>query len=232
MEAAFADNLRLRTPSGQAQAAAGAAAAAASSAASSSRPPPQQQPPPQQPQQPWPHPAHQHRTQHQPAGAAPDSGQSDVRHPGNYHNDRLYSIPRARATWERTWSYRHGRYETWADVINRLKRELGCMFVEGWQRACDMRDGRDGATYDPTRAPPRHQPSSFYEDFSRDFIAELAANDYDIRNLAWNRHLRINWNAVWDAQEARASDAMRKGGGKRGAPDSWPSGPPARARGL
>ena len=106
------------------------------------------------------------------------------------------------------------------------------MFVEGWQRACDRRDGRSGATYDPTRAPPQHQPPGFFEDFSRDFLVELAANDYDIRNLAWHRGLRIDWNAVWDAQEARASDAARKGGGKRGAPDTWPSGPSVRSRGL
>ena len=143
----------------------------------------------------------------------------------------LYSLPRSRVTWERAWSYRHNRYETWADVINRLKRDLGCMFVEGWQRACDKRDGRSGATYDPTRAPPQHQPPGFFVDFSRDFLVELAAHEYDIRNLAWHRGLQIDWNAVWNAQEARAHDAARKGGGKRGAPDTWPSGPSVRSRG-
>ena len=107
------------------------------------------------------------------------------------------------------------------------------MFVEGWQRACDQREGRRGATYDPTRAPLQGQPAGYFEDFSRDFIAELARSNYDIRNLAWNRRLRIDWAAVWQAQQARVADAAaRKGGGKRSAPASWPSGPPSRPRGL
>ena len=179
-------------------------------------------------QQQWPPQQQQQRQQQEHRQAPP----AILPRPRQYHNDTLYSLPRSRVTWERAWSYRHNRYETWADVINRLKRDLGCMFVEGWQRACDKRDGRSGATYDPTRAPPQHQPPSFFVDFSRDFLVELAAHEYDIRNLAWHRGLQIDWNAVWDAQEARASDAARKGGGKRGAPDTWPSGPSVRSRGL
>ena len=79
------------------------------------------------------------------SGAASASG----RRPGDDPWDRLHARAGRDIAWGQQW-YR-GRYETWAEAVNRLKNDCGAL-VEGWNRAHDARDGKGFKrdTYNPT----------------------------------------------------------------------------------
>ena len=93
------------------------------------------------------------------------------------------------------------------------------MFVEGWQRVCNQRDGvayPATTIYDPTINPR-------FEGFSKQFLRDLASVEYDIRVLVSNRGINVNWDAVWAQQGQRNEQTGRKGEGKRSAPRDWPT---------
>ena len=62
----------------------------------------------------------------------------------------LYARETDQLNFNQTWNWDKNDWESNADVIRRLQKEAGRVFVAAWHAACDRRDGgRHTATYDP-----------------------------------------------------------------------------------
>ena len=127
-------------------------------------------------------------------------------------NDSLYAVPRRNVDWYPRFRYTQNRLESAPDVIDRLKRECGAMFVAGWKAHCDQETGggRGSGTYDPQLQPQ----------LASRFLAGLRFHHCDIRDLCWASHLWVDWDAVWDMQLAhnRERDHLRTHGKGHHAP--------------
>ena len=95
--------------------------------------------------------------------------------------------------------------------------------MEGWNRACDDRDGKGTGrgTYNPLG----------HDEFCRRFLYDLAYYEYDIRSLCWYRQNHVDWDDVWrQQQQRREREGCAKGKGNRQAEDTWPAGDHTRQR--